>query len=122
MDPKPGADAAGAGAGADADAVADAGAGAGADAGADGGAGAGAGAGASADARKSAPLAVRDDGPPPDRPFGSPGLFALVASAFVLIATFLLVTKQKPSLGAPLVPTIADLQAVHAGVRWSGGG
>ena len=51
----------------------------------------------------------------------SPLVFAIVASILVILGTVLLVRGAQPaSLGRPLVPTIADLQAVHSGVSVNG--
>jgi len=54
----------------------------------------------------------------------SPRLFAIVASLIIVAATALLVTRSGRKRGhgdeRPLTPTIADLQAIHAGVRAGG--
>jgi tetratricopeptide (TPR) repeat protein len=58
---------------------------------------------------------------PGERPWRiSPALFAVVASSMIAITTWVLVSKQRPHLDAPLTPTSADLQAVHAGVKAAG--
>ncbi len=61
-------------------------------------------------------------GPEPDAPSSStPAIFAVIASLAVILGTFLLLRGAQPAaLGRPLVPTVADLQAVHAGVTASG--
>ena len=60
-------------------------------------------------------------GAPPQGSPTSPTVFAVVASIVVVIGTVLLLRQQQPaSLGRPLVPTVADLQAVHAGVTAAG--
>jgi tetratricopeptide (TPR) repeat protein len=60
-------------------------------------------------------------GSPPAGSPRSPAVFALVASLLVVVATVLLLRHEQPAaLGRPLVPTVADLQAVHAGVSASG--
>ncbi len=66
---------------------------------------------------------VPDDGrggvrrwtPPPDG--GSSRWIMLLGAALVIGVVVLIVRSQaKPELGRPLVPTVADVQAVHAGV------
>ncbi len=62
----------------------------------------------------------RGDAPPGGSP-RSPVVFAVVASILVVLGTVLLLRQQQPAaLGRPLTPTVADLQAVHAGVSASG--
>ncbi len=48
--------------------------------------------------------------------FSAPRLFAILGSIAVIALSFFIIRNQKPSLGKPLVPTIADLSAIHAGV------
>lgn len=67
---------------------------------------------------------VVDDGPPDDAlaatspgRSSSPVVFAVLASALVVAATVVLMRGWQPDLKHPLVPTVADLSALHAGVR-----
>lgn len=52
--------------------------------------------------------------------FAGPRLFAIVASLAIIAGTFFLLKDRQPSLGKPLVPTVADLSAIHAGVFAAG--
>jgi hypothetical protein len=52
--------------------------------------------------------------------FSPPRLFAVVASIAIIVGTVLLLRDRQPSLGKPLVPTVADLSAIHAGVFAAG--
>ncbi|MDC0742172.1 VIT domain-containing protein [Polyangium mundeleinium] len=67
---------------------------------------------------------IRRTPPPPLPPQGGsipPALFAIVSSIVVILVTVVLLRGQgerKPS--QPLVPTVADLQAVHASVTAAG--
>lgn len=65
-----------------------------------------------------------DSGAPPKPDTGGgrgPILVAVIASILVIIGTVILVKATQPAgLGRPLVPTVADLQAVHAGVAANG--
>jgi tetratricopeptide (TPR) repeat protein len=54
------------------------------------------------------------------KPSSAPAIFALVASVLAIVATVILVRGQTPTMRRPLVPTVADLQAVHAGVTARG--
>jgi Flp pilus assembly protein TadD len=56
----------------------------------------------------------------PYRPSSAPVIFAVVASIVAILATVYLVRQQSPTLGRPLVATVADLQAVHAQVSVGG--
>ena len=53
----------------------------------------------------------------PYHPSSAPYAFAAAAALLAVLATVALFRHEGPSLGKPLVPTVADLQAVHAGVR-----
>jgi tetratricopeptide (TPR) repeat protein len=55
-----------------------------------------------------------------DRLLSAPRIFALVASLLVIAGTWFMLRSQKPSLGSPLVPTVADLSAIHARVTAAG--
>lgn len=55
-----------------------------------------------------------------DKLFSAPRVFAIVASILVVVGTWFILRNQKPSLGSPLVPTVADLSAIHAHVSASG--
>jgi tetratricopeptide (TPR) repeat protein len=57
---------------------------------------------------------------PAYQPSSSPIVFAIVASILVIVGTVFLLRQQTPGLSQPLVPTVADLQAVHAGVAVAG--
>ncbi|MFO0758460.1 MAG: VIT domain-containing protein [Byssovorax sp.] len=61
-------------------------------------------------------------GPDPSAPSQSaPIVFAAIATLAILIGTVLMIQRAQPAaLGKPLVPTVADLQAVHAGVSAAG--
>jgi tetratricopeptide (TPR) repeat protein len=61
-------------------------------------------------------------GPSPDGGGSSaPTIFAVIASIVIIVGTVLVIQRAQPAaLGKPLVPTVADLQAVHAGVLASG--
>lgn len=48
--------------------------------------------------------------------FSAPRMFALFGSLIVIALSVFFIRNQKPSLGKPLVPTTADLSAIHAGV------
>ncbi|APR78011.1 Hypothetical protein A7982_03358 [Minicystis rosea] len=52
----------------------------------------------------------------PYRPSSTPVLFAAIAALVTIIGTIVLLRGQAPAVRRPLVPTIADLSAVHAGV------
>jgi tetratricopeptide (TPR) repeat protein len=52
---------------------------------------------------------------------GAPALVAAVAAIAVILATVLFIRAQSPAQRRPLTPTVADLQAVHAGVSVRGG-
>ena len=54
------------------------------------------------------------------QPSSGAGLFAIVASILAIVGTVLLVRSQRPTARQPLVPTVADLVAVHAGVATRG--
>lgn len=56
----------------------------------------------------------------PHQPSSSPAIFAAVASIVAILATILIVRAQRPAERRPLVPTVADLSAVHAGVSVRG--
>jgi hypothetical protein len=56
----------------------------------------------------------------PYRPSPAPYVFAGLASLLAVLATVFLFRSQSPTLGRPLVPTVADLSAVHAGVSVGG--
>ena len=65
------------------------------------------------------PDGERPPPPPPDAEplFSGPRVFVIVASALIVLATALLISRSgRPGVSRPLSPTIADLQAVHAGV------
>ena len=51
------------------------------------------------------------------RPSNAPFVFAGLAVVVAVLGWVLLMRNQAPALGHPLVATVADLQAVHAGVR-----
>ncbi len=51
------------------------------------------------------------------RPSNAPTVFAVIALALAVVGTVLLLRHEGPTLGRPLVATVADLQAVHAGVN-----
>ncbi len=61
-------------------------------------------------------------GPATDRytPSRAPAIFALVASLVAIVGTVILLRAEAPALRRPLVPTVADLGAVHAGVTAAG--
>ncbi|HLM72718.1 MAG TPA: VIT domain-containing protein, partial [Polyangiaceae bacterium] len=52
--------------------------------------------------------------------FSGPRLFAIVASIAIIAGTIFFLKDRQPSLGKPLVPTVADLSAIHAGVFAAG--
>ena len=54
------------------------------------------------------------------RPSRAPYVFAGIAAALSVIFMAALLRHQSPALAHPLVPTVADLQAVHAGVSGAG--
>jgi tetratricopeptide (TPR) repeat protein len=54
------------------------------------------------------------------RPSNAPYGFAAVAAAIAVIGMVMLLRHEAPTLGRPLVPTVADLSAVHAGVMAAG--
>jgi tetratricopeptide (TPR) repeat protein len=54
------------------------------------------------------------------RASSAPTVFAVIAAALALLGTVLLLRHESPTLSRPLVPTVADLQAVHAGVTAAG--
>src|SRR5262249_37060602 len=56
----------------------------------------------------------------PYRPSNAPYAFAAVAAVVAVVGMVLLFRHEGPTLGRPLVPTVADLQAVHAGVSTGG--
>ena len=56
------------------------------------------------------------------RPSSAPTVLAVVAALLTVLATVYLVRRQSPALSRPLVPTVADLQAVHAQVSVGGVG
>ena len=58
--------------------------------------------------------------PEPKRGFDGPRIFTLVASLLIIIGTVVMVKTWRPGLAQPLVPTMADLSAVHAGVSAGG--
>lgn len=49
-----------------------------------------------------------------------PVIFAIIASLLVALGTWMMLRNQAPSLGSPLVPTVADLSAIHAHVSAGG--
>ena len=56
----------------------------------------------------------------PYRPSRAPAIFALAASILAIVGTVLLLRAEAPALRRPLVPTVADIGAVHAGVTAAG--
>ncbi|MEJ7728160.1 MAG: VIT domain-containing protein [Polyangiaceae bacterium] len=58
--------------------------------------------------------------PEAKRGLDGPRLFTVVASLLVIIGTVVMVKTWRPGLAQPLVPTVADLSAVHAGVSAGG--
>ncbi len=56
----------------------------------------------------------------PYQPSSTPYVFAGLAAIVALLATVFLFRNEAPALGKPLVPTVADLQAIHAGVLAGG--
>ena len=54
------------------------------------------------------------------RPTSFPTFFGIGGTVLILVLTWLLVAKEGPTLSKPLVPTLGDLQAVHAGVSVGG--
>ena len=68
------------------------------------------------------PDGERPPQPPASEPLLSgPRVFVIVASTLIVLATALLISRSgRPGVSRPLAPTIADLQAVHAGVTAAG--
>jgi ferric-dicitrate binding protein FerR (iron transport regulator) len=54
------------------------------------------------------------------RPSRAPTIFALAASILAIVGTAILLHAEAPALRRPLVPTVADIGAVHAGVTAAG--
>jgi tetratricopeptide (TPR) repeat protein len=50
------------------------------------------------------------------RPSNAPAFFGLFAAIVAIAMMVVLLRHENPSLGRPLIPTVADLSAVHAGV------
>ncbi|MCC6554841.1 MAG: VWA domain-containing protein [Polyangiaceae bacterium] len=72
-----------------------------------------------------APPRPEGERPPPPAPepfFSGPRAFVIAASLAIIAATALLIGGSgRPAASRPLAPTVADLQAVHAGVTAAGG-
>ncbi|MFT3772003.1 MAG: VIT domain-containing protein [Minicystis sp.] len=56
----------------------------------------------------------------PYRPSSAPMIFAIIASLVAILGTVVLIRGQAPAVRRPLVATVADLSAVHAGVTAGG--